>query len=366
MLRFVACLLLAPLGLQDGPAVPTSGMTQEPAGEKPAAVHSVNFARPLQGFAEFQGATAFQAADGNLGWIAELTGQSNLALTKLDDATRGQLGVAEGRGLIVTSVRANGPAWEAGVREQDVLLTLGDQPLAEIDDLDRLLKKSGDQPATLTLLRKRKPLTLKVMARVQVELGPIEEKAPEYWIGASVEPIAAVLREQLDLPADQGLSVSRLVDGAPAAKCGLKVHDVLLTVDGATVPDAAGLLERVGKAGAKAMHLEVLRAGERRTLVVTPEKRPLHDVTNRSYTLFHQSPTTATYTNKYVDVFRPGVVVGDGGQTLQGLLAESMRSRTAPAPDADAATKRIDEIAAEIKALREAVESLRKALETKE
>jgi membrane-associated protease RseP (regulator of RpoE activity) len=154
----------------------------------------------------------------------------------------------------------------------------------------------------------------------------------------------------LDLPAGRGLIVGGLVDDGPAAKCGLKVHDVILTVDGEPIPDAAGLVDRVGKAGAKPLAIEVLRGGEKLALTVTPAKRPPRDEVRRYYTINRPAPTI-----KYLDVVRPGVVLDVEAQ--ERLFGGGV-NRSTDDPDG-----RIDAMAAEVKALREAVESLRKALE---
>ncbi|WP_165249463.1 PDZ domain-containing protein [Paludisphaera soli] len=349
MLRSLACSLLAafaPFGPFDDPGP----QTPEDAG----AVY--------RGDGQDFRLNLSAGSDLNRFLVENAPTRADLVLETLDDAARGQLGVPEGRGLVVASVQVDGPAWEAGVRERDVLLTLNDEPLAEPDDLPRLLKKAGDEPATLTLLRKRKPTTLKVQAQVRVDLGPLEDEAPEFWIGANVGPVAPILRDQLDLPADRGLSVVGLVDDGPAAKSGLKVHDVILALDGEPVADAAGLVGRVGKSAAKPLNFEILRGGEKLALSVTPAKRPPRDETRRYYRI--SSPPAQNF--KYYDVVRPGVVLDRQGLLLDNAWQDMIAGQARPKPDDPGAPDaRIDAMAAEIKALREAVESLRKALEAK-
>src|SRR5262245_15019342 len=53
---------------------------------------------------------------------------------------------------------------------------------------------------------------------------------PKYWIGLLGGPIPAddALRAHLDLPENQGLRVENVVPDSPAAKAGLKRHDILL------------------------------------------------------------------------------------------------------------------------------------------
>jgi S1-C subfamily serine protease len=64
----------------------------------------------------------------------------------------------------VVSLEANGPADQAGVLEDDLILSLADQPTASIDDLHKLLTQLPiDVPATILLLRNDKKLERMVL-----------------------------------------------------------------------------------------------------------------------------------------------------------------------------------------------------------
>lgn len=63
---------------------------------------------------------------------------------------RSAVGLPERDGLLVRGVEEGGPAAGAGVVRGDLLISAGDLPLAEVDDLARALDTVGD-PATLTL-----------------------------------------------------------------------------------------------------------------------------------------------------------------------------------------------------------------------
>ena len=55
-------------------------------------------------------------------------------------------------------------------------------------------------------------------------------------LGASVETISPVLKEQLGLPGNVGIVVTKVQPDSPAEKAGIQVNDVLLKIDGALVP----------------------------------------------------------------------------------------------------------------------------------
>jgi putative serine protease PepD len=64
----------------------------------------------------------------------------------------------------VLAVEEGGPAAEAGLEEEDVIIALGDEPAASVDDLHRILMHLPvGVPATITLLRGRRRLVRMVI-----------------------------------------------------------------------------------------------------------------------------------------------------------------------------------------------------------
>ncbi|MCI0333966.1 MAG: PDZ domain-containing protein [Planctomycetes bacterium] len=102
--------------------------------------------------------------------------------------------------------------------------------------------------------------------------------APKYWIGLGGSNIPAdhVLRAHVDIPEGQGLLVASVVPDSPAAKAGLKQHDVLLRANEIELHEMHDLVDLVATEGAKKgqIALEVLHHGERETVYLTPEDRP--------------------------------------------------------------------------------------------
>jgi serine protease Do len=71
----------------------------------------------------------------------------------------------------------------------------------------------------------------------------------------------------------QGMRVSQVIPGTPAARYGLKPGDVITAVDGTPLHDSDGLILNVGKLPADAVtRLSVLRAGTMRTVSVELSK----------------------------------------------------------------------------------------------
>lgn len=85
--------------------------------------------------------------------------------------------------------------------------------------------------------------------------------------GATLERVPDALRAQFELPEGEGLVVSRVAGGSDAEAAGLRLHDVLLEIDGKKVTSARDVRENLKKAGS----VTVLRKGKRETL--KPEKK---------------------------------------------------------------------------------------------
>jgi S1-C subfamily serine protease len=83
----------------------------------------------------------------------------NARVVPLSPALAHRHGLTQTSGVEVVSVEENGPADQAGVEEEDVLIALGDHPSPTVDDLHKLLLQLPvGVPTTLTLLRGERKL----------------------------------------------------------------------------------------------------------------------------------------------------------------------------------------------------------------
>jgi hypothetical protein len=281
---------------------------------------------------------------------------TGMSLAAVDDAVREHLKLPKGQGLIATSVAPQGMAARAGICENDILLTLGDAPLGKAEDLEERLKAAGDKPLGLVLLHQGSKKTVQVQPHLKVTFGPVQPQPPAFWIGVSISPVEPALRSQLRLPADQGLIVTEVIAEGPAAKSELKVNDILLTMAGKPLKDQAALIELVQKNGEKAAAVEILREGSRMTTEVTPRRRQ----SAQTFTA-RLHPSTLRW-----DVVRPGVVLHNNAVlsdlTNQAVDQSNNLRWVYQQPDADSLTKRLDNVSAEVKELRKAIDELSKAL----
>jgi serine protease Do len=97
-----------------------------------------------------------------------------------------------------------------------------------------------------------------------------EGKVSRGWLGVVIQEVNKDLAESFGLDKPAGALVAQVLDGGPAAKGGLLVGDVILSLDGKPIIMSADLPHRVGalKPGASA-ELDVVRDGARKKLQLT-------------------------------------------------------------------------------------------------
>ncbi|MBW3506842.1 MULTISPECIES: DegQ family serine endoprotease [unclassified Pseudomonas] len=95
-------------------------------------------------------------------------------------------------------------------------------------------------------------------------------KVSRGWLGVVIQEVNKDLAESFGLEKPAGALVAQVLDNGPAAKGGLQVGDVILSMNGQPIVMSADLPHLVGalKAGSKAT-LEVIRDGKRKNLDLT-------------------------------------------------------------------------------------------------
>lgn len=156
---------------------------------------------------------------------------------------RAQLGLAEDQGLVVSHVMKDSPAMKAGLEQHDVLLSIGDEKLANQMQLAKALEKHGDKKISLTYLRagKKKSMELEpaprkaagVRSDVHVPGLDVDRKAIEKFLE---EVIRAKVRPRASAPLKMRAFGPGVVVEHGAARLGAakmpKGLKVIMTKDG--------------------------------------------------------------------------------------------------------------------------------------
>jgi len=94
------------------------------------------------------------------------------------------------------------------------------------------------------------------------------------FLGVELTPIGPELRAHFGAPEDAGVLVARVVPDSPAAEAGIRVGDVIASVDGEHVSGAFEVARKVrGREAGETVTLEVYRDGRPQTLTVTVRER---------------------------------------------------------------------------------------------
>lgn len=102
---------------------------------------------------------------------------------------------------------------------------------------------------------------------------------PPPRLGLQVQRMTPALREHMKAPADSGVLVVRVEAESPAARVGIEVGDVILSVGPDPVREPRELVYFVARAPADTpLALGIVRDGERKRLEVKPEGPPAPQV----------------------------------------------------------------------------------------
>ena len=288
-------------------------------------------------------------------------------LQPVGDVLRAQLNLPAGQGLLVASLRADGPSFQAGLNQNDILLSLAGQPLASADDLTKQLKAAGDSAVPLKLLRGGKPSTIMVRPISRVTIGPAVEKKTEYFIGVSLEPVYDALRAQLSLGADRGVVISDVTTDSPAEKAGIAKHDIVLTLGDMPIDSPDTLAKQVQALQDKPTTMTLLHAGKQVTISITAAIRKVEASPPQGVIQYLVTPDRAFNELK----LQGGRGVVDSATFLRGSSDSFLRGSPGDVQNRRdlmdtnlKAVQRIEALEKEIKGLREALEKINDTLKS--
>ena len=143
--------------------------------------------------------------------VSELEGDAPVVLEVEREGRVERLELANLRPPFVAGVRPLSAASRAGIRDGDLLLTAGAQPLPDIETLQRIVQASEGQPLEIGLRRGAERLTLEMVPTEEDVPQPDGTFARQVIIGVSV---TSYLRPELRTPGvleGAGIAVDRTV-----------------------------------------------------------------------------------------------------------------------------------------------------------
>ena len=164
------------------------------------------------------------------------------------------VGLDRPRGVLVKEVAADSPAAEAGIRAGDVIVAIAGHEVDDPEDLRfRVATLPAGVPAPLTVWRAGNQQSASATLVTPPETPPRDTQAldgRQPLAGATVSNLNPALDEELSLDATtRGVVINEVQDGSYAQRLGLQKGDLLVSLNGKSVPTVAVLRQIVDVAG---------------------------------------------------------------------------------------------------------------------
>lgn len=153
------------------------------------------------------------------------------------------LGMDAPHGALITDVAPNGPAARAGLQSGDVILSVDGQRVDDPSAFNfRLATKPIGQTTKLERLRGSDTQTLDFLVEAAPAAGDnsiATVSANSRFSGVTVRQLDPALAEAQNLPYDAtGVLITSIEPGSPAEAMGLRVDDIILSLNDTTITDA--------------------------------------------------------------------------------------------------------------------------------
>lgn len=238
-----------------------------------------------------------------------------------------RLDLREERGALITDVPEEGPAAEAGLAEDDVILSWNGTRVESAAQLRRLVSETpagrsaelgyvrdgrertvsielADRPSAVARFFPRGEMDAGARARIEERMGDVRHRLRSLRdgdggfahvfvrggrLGIGIQSLGDQLAEYFGAE-DGGVLVTSVREDSPASEAGLRAGDVILRVGDERVEDPGELMSEIARAEAGEVELRILRDRQERTIRATLPERPEGAVAPRSGNAFWFGP----------------------------------------------------------------------------
>jgi serine protease Do len=176
-------------------------------------------------------------------------------------------GLDSTKGVLVTQVFEGDPADKAGVKKNDIIVALNDQPVTTGRELSAIIANTpvGDK-TRITLVRggEKMTLTAKVAKREEKSAQMAGEDERSDVLGLQVADLTNERAQQFGLDKDEsGVLVVDVESGSRADKAGVRVGDIIKGINRKKIDNLQDYSSVMKKSDDKeALHMLILRRNE--------------------------------------------------------------------------------------------------------
>jgi len=184
-----------------------------------------------------------------------------ITVQDMDEKLAGYLKVPGNKGVIIKSVETDSPAEQAGLKESDIILSLGDKKVNSVSDFELVAKglAAGDTIQT-GLWRNGKMETVAVATRV----FPLEmaEALAFKLLGIQVEDITREVRQKYRIATREGVVIAKIKKNAYLARIGAEPGDVIRQIDDYAIQNTEDFKKAIAKFRQKNSLVLLLQRGD--------------------------------------------------------------------------------------------------------
>ncbi len=206
------------------------------------------------------------------------------------------------RGALIKQVVPDSPADEAGLKQGDIIIKLGDKELIDSDDLSKtVMAMSPGDDVDILIIRDGKEKTVQATLGSgdkdnfppkqifkwfgkQNQGGPHskfrtytfdEDDFKNSYIGLNLEKLTDQLGEYFGVKDGNGILITEVIEDSPAKEAGLKAGDVIIKVDGEEIVDISDIQKAVRqKEKGEEVEITLLRNKKKKELTVEVAEVP--------------------------------------------------------------------------------------------
>jgi serine protease Do len=204
------------------------------------------------------------------GWLG-------VTIQTLDPDLAQGLGVSANSGVVVSDTAKGSPAEKAGLKRDDIIVSVDDKPVTTTGELRNAIALAGaNRTVKVKVLRNGKELIVPVALTASPDRDDTDssnngkhEAKPDDVIGMRLEVLSPELRQKLEVPAQvkNGVVLTGLMPNSPAARAGLRPGDVLLELN-RQILNTADDVQRIYKSTKGPLAALVLRRGATSYVVI--------------------------------------------------------------------------------------------------